>query len=179
MFAPTHHLRHADAQQLAFLSARRYVGYRVRARAQVRLNLEIAEGSTGTEAFVAAPHREGVWIAVAWDFLVERVQWYTEDTFLEGVSIFGIPLSRPVPTRHRTRDFTTAGAFRRLGRRVHAVRRPTRAIAVASAGVVSRVIADEQRLLLAITWSDPSARPDETWFSRCDYRFYISDELGV
>jgi hypothetical protein len=68
MPTPAHVLAQADTQQVSFLRARQYIGHRVRARALVRLNSEIAEGCTGSVAFVVAPHQGGVWIAVAWDF---------------------------------------------------------------------------------------------------------------
>jgi hypothetical protein len=164
-------------QQFAFQRARRHVGYRVCARAGVRLNVDIPAGCTGTVAFVAAMQDGGVWIVVAWDFLVARLLWYTEDTFLEGVSILGSPVVAPVASRKRVREFTLVSAFERLGRPVYVVRAPTARTDFGATGIVRCVVADDHRVMLAVSWTDPTARPDETWFSRSDYNFYLSEEL--
>jgi hypothetical protein len=176
MSSDTRHTSAPNPQQVAFERVRRHVGHRVSARAGVRLNIDVHPGCTGTVAFVAAIAHAGVWIVVAWDAMVPRVLWYTEDTFLEGVFIVGAPVVLPLPFRRHAREFTLAEAFNRLGRSVRTIRAPHDAGEVGAKGIVNCVVADDHRVMLAVAWADPNARPDETWFSRSDYNFYLKED---
>jgi hypothetical protein len=146
---------------------------------KMRVSKQIAEDVpqdlTGTILFAIATPNDGVFLGVSWDCLIQKQRWYREEVLLRSVSLIGAPIRRPVPTRQRTREFTVEGAFSRIGRHVWTVRRPTAAVMLGQAGCVRHVVVDEHGLMVGISWENGTE--DASWFSRDEYRFYLSEEM--